>query len=59
LNPEHFKLQLLGDILEESELFQIAFKYIRNVSLLDVSELQKHNDFSKAQNLKHFILFQS
>ena len=59
LNPEHFRLQLLGDISEESELFEIAFKYIRNVSLLDVSELQKHNDFSKAQNLKHFILFQS
>ncbi|RTY94913.1 DUF3822 family protein [Flavobacterium sp. GT3R68] len=59
LNPEHFKLQLLGDINEESELFQIAFKYVRNISLLDVSELQKHNDFSTAQNLKHFILFQS
>lgn len=59
LNPEHFRLQLLGAISEESELFAIAFKYIRNVSLLDVSELQQHNDFSRAQNLKHFILFQS
>jgi hypothetical protein len=59
LNPEHFKVSLLGEISEESELFQIAFKYVRNVSLLDVSDLQKHNDFSTAQNLKHFILFQS
>jgi hypothetical protein len=59
LNPEHFRLQLLGDISEEGEFFAIAFKYIRNVSLLDVSELQQHNDFSRAQNLKHFILFQS
>ena len=59
LNPEYFKLQLLGDISEESEWFEMAYTYIRNVSLLDVSELQQHNDFSKAQNLKHFILFQS
>ena len=59
LNPEHFKLYLLGTISEESELFSIAYKYVRNISLLDVSELQKHNDFSTAQNLKHFILFQS
>ncbi|MSP84403.1 MAG: DUF3822 family protein [Flavobacteriaceae bacterium] len=59
LNPENFKVSLLGKISEESELFQIAFKYVRNVSLLDVSDLQKRNDFSTSQNLKHFILFQS
>jgi hypothetical protein len=59
LNPEHFKVFLLGEISEESELYQIAYKYVRNISLLDVSDLQKHNDFSTAQNLKHFILFQS
>ena len=59
LNPEHFKLYLLGTFSEESELFSIAYKYVRNISLLDVSELQKHNDFSTAQNLKHFTLFQS
>ena len=59
LNPEHFKVNLLGAITEESDLYQIAYKYVRNISLLDVSDLQKHNDFSTAQNLKHFILFQS
>lgn len=59
LNPEYYKLFILGDISEESDLYQMAYKYIRNISLLDVSELQKHNDFSTAQNLKHFILFQS
>lgn len=59
LNPEVFKLQLLGTISEASELYQIAYKYVRNVSLLDVSELQKNNEFSTAANLKHFILFQS
>jgi hypothetical protein len=59
LNPEYYKLFILGDISEESDLYQMAYKYVRNISLLDVSELQKHNDFSTAQNLKHFILFQS
>ena len=59
LNPETFKLQLLGEISEESDLFKIAFKYIRNVSLLGVYQTQKHNDFSTEKNLKHFILFNS
>lgn len=59
LNPEYYKLFLFGAISEESDLYQMAYKYVRNISLLDVSELQKHNDFSTAQNLKHFILFQS
>ena len=59
LNPEHFNMYLLGEISEEDELFKIAYQYVRNISLLDVSELQKHNDLSQAENLKHFILLQS
>jgi hypothetical protein len=52
-------LELLGTIAEEDDFFQLAYKYIRNVSLFDVSNLQKYNSFSTAQNRKHFILFQS
>ena len=59
LNPEHFKLQLLGLISEESELFEIAYKFVRNVSLLDVSIIKHNNDLSKDAILKHFILLQS
>lgn len=59
MNPENFKLELLGTIAEEDDFYQLAFKYIRNVSLFDVSELQKNNPFSTAQNREHFILFQS
>ena len=59
LNPEHFKVQLLGFISEDSELFEIAYKYVRNVSLLDVSNIENNNDLSKTDNLKHFILLQS
>lgn len=59
MNPENFKLELLGTIAEDDAFYQLAYKYIRNVSFFDISILQKNNSFSAAQNLKHFILFQS
>lgn len=59
LNPENFHLQLMGEISEDSALYEMAFQYVRNVSLLDISNLQNQNSFSTVQNLKHFILFQS
>lgn len=59
MNPENFKLEVMGTISEEDEFYKIAYKYIRNISLFDVAELQKTNSFSTAQNQKHFILFQS
>lgn len=54
LNPESFKLELLGKIDSESSLYQIAYKYVRNTSLLDVSSI--FNSFSEAKNREHFIL---
>ena len=59
LNPEEFPLELVGKIDTESEYYQLAYKYIRNVSLLDVSDLQTKNTFSEAENRTHFILFNS
>ncbi len=59
MNPENFKLELLGTIAEDDAFYQLAYKYIRNISFFDVTILQKNNSFSAAQNLKHFILFQS
>ena len=59
MNPESFPLEFLGAIAEEDAFYKIAYKYIRNVSLFDVTDLQKKNSFSKAYNLKHFTLFQS
>lgn len=59
LNPEHFKLELLGDITEESDFFKMAYTYIRNVSLFDTSYMQHFNSFSAQENRKHFILFHS
>ena len=57
LNPENFKLELLGTVVEEDVLYQIAYKYIRNCSLFDVSEFK--NSFSEKQNREHFILLHS
>lgn len=59
LNPEHFPLELAGTIDSENDYFKIAYKYIRNVSLIDVEDLRWNNYFSEAENRNHFILFNS
>ncbi len=59
LNPETFQLFLAGKISEDSDLFQIAYKYVRHVSLHDVSSLVAQTQFSEAQCREHYILLQS
>ena len=59
LNPETFPLVLIGDITTESDYYKIAYKYIRNVALIDVEDLRWNNYFSEAENRNHFILFNS
>ena len=59
LNPEIFKLEFLGNISEDDAYFKMAYKYIRNVSVLDVKDLQENNSLTTSENLKHFILLQS
>lgn len=59
MNPEFFTLKLLGNIAKEGELFEIAYTYVRNVSLLDVSHLSEVNGFDDRDNLTHFVLVQS
>jgi len=57
LNPENFKLEFIGKIEEGDVLYQIAYKYIRNISLFDVSDFK--NSLSEKENREHFILLQS
>lgn len=59
MNPEFFTLKMLGNIGEEGELFEIAYTYVRNVSLLDVSRLSEINTLENRDNLTHFVLVQS
>lgn len=55
LNPETFQLKLFGTITRESDFFQIAYKYVRNVSLFfDHNDLD--NKFSQEEYLKNFII---
>lgn len=56
LNPEHFRLQLLGAVDADSELFDIAFRYVRNVSMLDVSALTESFSLGADTIRRHFIL---
>ena len=59
LNPETFPLRLLGNIDGESDYFKIAYRYVRDVQLADVSHLNERNGLSDEQNRNHFILVQS
>ena len=57
LNPENFKLEILGNITDDDAFYKMAFRYIRNISLFDVSDFK--NSFTEKENRKHFILLHS
>jgi hypothetical protein len=59
LNPEIIPISLFGSISKEDSFFKIAFKFIRNCNLLDVSNNAKTYDVSEEDMSKHFILFNS
>lgn len=55
LNPESFQLKLFGNISKESEIYQIAYKYVRNVSLF-IENIDLEAAISQQDYLKNFIL---
>lgn len=57
LNPETVKVQLLGKVDEENACYQLAYKYIRNISLYEPVTLQDKYRITEEQALEHFILF--
>jgi hypothetical protein len=57
LNPENFKLELLGKITEGDALYDIAYKYVRNTTLFDVSFM--FGALTESEKREHFILLQS
>lgn len=57
LNPENFKLELLGKITEGDGLYTIAYKYVRNTNLFDVSFML--GPLTEADKREHFILLHS
>lgn len=59
LNPETVKVVLLGKVDEDDNNFTIAYKYIRNIMLLDTGALEEKYSVGKQEALQHFILFNS
>ena len=57
LNPEQFKLTLLGSVKQDDALFQAAYKYVRNISLFEPEIHKNSADFSSEEVRKHYILF--
>ncbi len=58
LNPETVQINLLGAISEASELYKIAYRYIRNVALYDVP-VTDNAAITAEERRRHFILFHS
>jgi len=57
LNPEKFELNLSGIIDTESELFKIAYRYVRKVGLLENRSEYKFPPNSKeTTKRRHFTL---
>lgn len=59
LNPETISVQLFGNCSEEDPFFKIAYQYIRNCTLLDVSNKASILEVSSVQYRNHFILYHS
>ncbi|WP_293894216.1 DUF3822 family protein [Flavobacterium sp.] len=57
LNPESFKLDLLGKIAEGDVLYNMAYKYVRNTNLFDVSFML--GSLTEDEKREHFILLHS
>ena len=57
LNPEKFELLLSGLVSKESELYEIAYTYIRKVSLMENrSKFNFPNNISESDKRRHFTL---
>jgi hypothetical protein len=55
LNPEEFPAILMGTVDEKDDLFKIAYKYVRHVSVLPKEAMLYNNDTGS----KHFTLLNS
>jgi hypothetical protein len=59
LNPESFKLNLLGYITQNDPYFNMAYKYVRHVEMLDLIPFMPNNGLTAAENRQHFLLLQA
>ena len=59
LNPETIWVHILGSCSEDDAYFKIAFKYIRNCTLLEVTNKASLIDVTPTALRNHFILYNS
>lgn len=58
LNPEKFELILLGNVEKDDALYSIAYKYVRNVSLIENRSKYKFDEvFTEGDKRSYFTLF--
>jgi hypothetical protein len=57
LNPEKFEFILLGSVEKDDELYKIAYKYIRNISLIENRSKYSYDDvFTEADKRTYYTL---
>lgn len=59
LNPETAKVLVLGKIDENHPCFELAYKYVRNIELMNAGPLQEKWNREQREILQHFILLNS
>lgn len=59
MNPEEFPLEIIGNITEEHELFEIAYKYVRDVTIHKAVVNRNISEDTNAQSLQHFVIINS
>ena len=58
LNPQEQLVQLVGKIDENSELYQIVYKFIKNVETVNLHTVAQTLSVTEAQLQEHYILLQ-
>lgn len=58
LNPQEQLVQLVGEIDENSELYQIVYKFIKNVETVNLHTVAQTLSVTEAQLQEHYILLQ-
>lgn len=59
LNPETIQVTLLGKVTEEDACYNIAYRYVRHITLLDVSDLAFRLSVTNEEARNHFTLLNS
>lgn len=60
LDPLKFELQIFGDISEESELYQLSYRYIKNISITETNSIYSFSNQIETNEAKaEFVLLNS